>query len=84
MSKRTPKKTVKKIPKDVWFYPVRGSYLPRGWQAWSLYFIFTAYILGPLVVDLTHDRTFFEASLRFINRILISGIILTWVAQKKS
>jgi hypothetical protein len=78
------KKTVKKHKKDVWFTKVRGSYLPASWQAWLLYLVFSVYILGPLLDELWSDRSLVSQLTGYVTRILFSGIVMTWIAQKKS
>jgi hypothetical protein len=79
------KSTKKKIKRGAWFYAVRGSYLPATWQAWSLYFIASFYILAPFIVAIKdQDVSIVYTLTGFVTRILLVGVTLTWLAQKKT
>ena len=74
----------KKYKKGSWFHAIRGSYLPHAWQAWCLFLIATTFAIWPLLYDLRHDTALLPTMSQFVTRLFIIGIILTWIAQKKS
>lgn len=70
--------------KDRWFIPVRGSYLPRSWQAWGLYVIACCYLIAPLAVSIRENEALALQLVYFVAGLVIVGMALTWIAEKKS
>lgn len=67
-----------------WFVKARGSYLPKSWQGWLLYIPFVTYLV---TVFLAVDRTSHSVSdtlYGIFPQWVASGVVMTWIANKKS
>lgn len=72
-----------KLRKGVWFYKVRGSYLPATWQGWLLYIPLTLGTVLIIIDALNDDRNITRALLSFCLAMVSWGAIFTWIAARK-
>jgi hypothetical protein len=72
----------KQTPK--WFKKIRGSYLPRSWQAWTLYIPYVAYLIGVLVFVFHRHDSFWLAVFTVVPNWVAAGVIMTWLARSRS
>ena len=82
MTKRPP--TKKKKQSQKLFIRVRGSYLPRSWQAWLSYLPYIAYMVGVLVFVLERHEGFLQALFNVIPNWIAACFIMTWFAKQMS
>ncbi len=74
----------KKFQKDIWFYKVRGSYLPATWQGWLTYLPFTIFLLwsGGVIYGFTNSLALFFI---LLFTVWVAGaVVMSWIASKKS
>jgi hypothetical protein len=74
----------KKIKKDKWFIPVRGSYLPNNWKGWLTYLPFMAYLFFALVYGCRATNSTPEAILFIAPNWIGAAIVMTWLAKRTS
>lgn len=74
----------KKKKKEIWFRKTRGSYLPCKGQGWALYAFTIAYVFIPVVPNIMSNQTVIYVITGFIIRLFLAGIVLTYIAKKKS
>ena len=67
-----------------WFIKTRGSYLPHSWKGLLLYIPYLAYLIGALVFVLKIKDSFWAAIFTLVPNWLAAGIIMTWLARRKS
>ncbi|HUA13512.1 MAG TPA: hypothetical protein VL989_03365 [Candidatus Sulfotelmatobacter sp.] len=81
-----PRKTkrYKKPRKGAWFIQVRGSYLPASSEGWLLYIPFIAYLVFSLVIGINNTNRFSTAVLFIVPNWVAAGVVMTFLASKKS
>ncbi len=89
MAKKTTKSRATKTSKrsrtaDVWFKPVRGSYIPVNDMGWFLYLPFVAYLGFTWYAGLNYTDNYVMASLWIIPNWVTAAVVMTWVAKKTS
>lgn len=80
----TKKVLPKKLKEDVWFRRVRGSYLPCSKKGWITYAAAIVYILLPFWPDIMGHQTMVYVMTSFVTRLVLAGLVLTYIAKKKS
>jgi hypothetical protein len=78
------KKKMPKVKKGAWFIKVRGSYLPRTWQAWVSYIPFVGFLAWAQWVLMDAALEPAVAVLIYFACLVCSGGIMTWIAVQKS
>lgn len=80
-----PKKsTTSARKKNAWFYSVRGSYLPRSWQAWALYIPYAAILLGSVAWAHQNDASVADQVFKVFPVWVATAVVMTWIAKTKS
>lgn len=74
----------KKLKKDAWFIPVRGSYLPNSWQAWLLYIPFVVFLLTVLFAATRNEHSVSDVFYAIFPQWVCAAVVMTWIAKKKS
>ena len=75
---------VKRLKKDRWFVPVRGSYLPNNWLGWLSYLPFTAYLVFTAIFAI-HDADSAQQAILFIlPNWVAAAVVMTWLAKRTS
>ena len=74
----------KKSKKDLWFIPVRGSYLPNNWLGWLTYLPFTAYLLFAAVFAWRTSVDYAQGLLIAVPNWVAAAAIMTWIAKRTS
>jgi hypothetical protein len=82
MATRKTKPVKKK--RNIWFVPVRGSYLPASTAGWLTYIPFTAYLIFAAVAAHSAASTTSTAVLIMVPNWIAATAILTWVAKRTS
>ena len=67
-----------------WFIKLRGSYLPCSWQGWSLYAVYTAYVLAVVAYVVVNNYDRLQAVFWVFPNWVAALIVMTWIAQRKS
>ena len=75
---------IPKVRKGAWFAKVRGSYLPVSWQGWLTYIPFIAYIIWPAMWVEGRSYPFSLAVFLVVPQWIVAGVVMTWVAARKS
>jgi hypothetical protein len=70
--------------KSKWFIKVRGSYLPKSWQAWLLYLPFTVFLIWVMWFAINSADSFGETVLIIFPQFIAAAVVMTWIASKKS
>ena len=83
MSKKTVKSR-KTYSKNQWFYGVRGSYLPRTWQAWGLYVPYAFVLIRSAVWAHTGNPAIQDELFKVFPVWVAAGVVMTWIAKSKS
>jgi hypothetical protein len=78
------KNKVPKAKKGAWFVRVRGSYLPRTWQAWVCYIPFVSFLVWAQWVLMGSSLETAVAALIYFACLVCSGATMTWIAVQKS
>ena len=78
------KRKLQKNKPEVWFVPVRGSYLPISRQGWLMYLPFIGYLILTLVAGVRYSSSTAIAVSIIILSWLAAGLVMTYVAAKKS
>lgn len=80
-----PKKSTKsKIKQNTWFYSVRGSYLPRSWQAWGLYVPYAFVLISSAVWAHTGNPSIQDQVFKVFPVWVAAAVVMTWIAKSKS
>jgi hypothetical protein len=83
MAKKIKSKRAK-AKSGAWFSPVRGSYLPVSAAGWWTYVPFIAYLIFSLVVGIRDTSSAAIAILFIVPNWVAAGIVMTYVANRKS
>jgi hypothetical protein len=70
--------------KTKWFYKTRGSYIPKTWPGWLTYIPYLAYLIGVVAFVLRRHDSFWLALFTVVPNFIAAGIILSWIAKRKS
>jgi hypothetical protein len=73
-----------KVKKGAWFVKLRGSYLPRTWQAWVLYVPYVTFLVGTIVVADDGNQSRLSQLLTIVTQWAVAAMLMTWIASKKS
>ena len=84
--KTTRKKPIKstKAALNVWFKPVRGSYIPVRWEGWLLYFPFTAYLIAATIYAFSDTGSGLEGVMFVVPNWVAATAVMTWIAKRMS
>jgi branched-subunit amino acid transport protein len=77
------KKTTK-LKKGAWFIKIRGSYLPDSWQGWLTYVPFVIFLVGAYVVGTGSGHSVATAIYQVVPAWVAAGVVMTWIAARKS
>lgn len=78
------KTEIPKLNEKRWFKPVRGSYLPESTAGWLTYIPFVGYLIFSSVVGVVKASSVFLAVLIVVPNWVAAGIVLTYIAIRKS
>jgi len=73
-----------KLKKGMWFYKIRGSYLPATWQGWLTYLPFIAFLVWSWTYAMNTRPSVGEALLVIFPAWVASAVVMTWIASRKS
>ncbi len=74
----------KKTNKNNWFIRVRGSYLPNNYLGWLTYVPYLAYLLFSLWAGYKYTNSLSMAVLYIVPNFVAAGVIMSYIASKKS
>lgn len=78
------KKKSKKKNKDIWFKPVRGSYIPANSKGWLTYIPFIAYLLSTFFITRDYEVSRLSKIYLIIVQWAFAAILMTMIAREKS
>ncbi|HET8991408.1 MAG TPA: hypothetical protein VFN31_00025 [Candidatus Saccharimonadales bacterium] len=78
------KKTKKVNNKHIWFYKVRGSYLPASRSGWLTYIPYVGYMVFAYVVGIKDISKVWVACLFILSNWVSAFAVMTMLAIKKS
>jgi hypothetical protein len=67
-----------------WFIKIRGSYLPKSWQAVLLYALYLAYLMWVLIYVFNTEVHLWSAILILVPNWVAACVVISWIASKKS
>ncbi len=67
-----------------WFKKVRGSYLPKSWQGWLLYVPFVTYLVTVFIAVDRNSNSVSDTLYGIFPQWVAAGVVMTWIANKKS
>lgn len=73
-----------KKKQNVWFKPVRGSYLPNSWQGWLLYVPFIVYLVAVFIAVDQHSNSVSDTLYGIFPQWIAAAVVMHWVAAHKS
>ncbi len=74
----------KKINKNKWFKPIRGSYLPASSQGWLTYIPFISYLAFSFILAWEVNVTLAVKIYLIATQWLLAGLFMSWVARNRS
>lgn len=74
---------MKKKQPNTWFKKHNGSYVPNSWQGWLTYIPFTAYLVT-VIISIGRNENIYWEVLRVVSQFVGAGVVMTWIASKKS
>lgn len=75
---------MRKTKKRVWYRKVRGSYLPVNMIGWLTYVPFIMYLIFSAVVSVVESSSMLLAIMIIVPNWMAAGLILTYIATRKS
>ncbi len=78
MSKKNKKRN------KAWFIRVRWSYLPNSWQGWLTYIPMLSFLVIVFIVIHHQNRSWLNTILLYIPYMVITGVVMTWIASHES
>lgn len=73
-----------KLKRGAWFIKIRGSYLPQSWQGWLTYIPFVAYLVLSFGAVFRLTDSLLVMVYLLVPAWVAAGVIMTWIAQRKS
>lgn len=73
-----------KKAKNIWFTKVRGSYLPKTWQAWALYVPFILFLVSVVQAAARNTDSASDAFYAVFPQFVCAGVVMTYIASKTS
>ena len=70
--------------KQRWFIKIRGSYLPKTWQAWLSFVPFTAFLVTVVILAVQEGTILQSVFLEIIPAWVAAAVVMTWLAELQS
>jgi len=67
-----------------WFIKVRWSYLPNSWQGWLTYLPMLVFLIAVFVLIHHQNRSWPNTVILYLPYMVITGVVMTWLASHKS
>ncbi len=67
-----------------WFVKVRWSYLPSSWQGWLTYLPMLVFLIAVFVLIHHQNRSWLNTIILYLPYMVITGVVMTWLANHKS